>query len=178
MLSKDLNEILTSELFSITGGLFAGIMLAVFFEKIFQFPGLLILIPGFLEMSGALGGSLSSRISSGLFLGVIKPHFGRNPILKSNIIATIVLFIMVSFFLGVFAFFANKFLFGINNVRIIPVALIAGIVSMIITQLTAIATLWLFKKGHDPNNFMGPVITTLGDIVSVISFMIAIVLVT
>lgn len=175
-MNKDVKEILGAELISITGGLFAGTLLAFAVEKFYLIPGMLILIPGFLEMRGALGGSLASRISSGLFLGVIKPKFSGK-LIKSNIIATALLIILSSFILGVFAYLANNYFFGIQNVKIIFVSVIAGAVSIIMTPLTVYTTLLVFRKGHDPNNIMGPYITTMGDIMSVVAFMIAIVVV-
>lgn len=174
MVTKDTKEILSAEFISITGGLLAGTLLAAAANKIYLIPGLFILIPGFLEMRGSLSGSLASRISSGLFLGVIKPHIRNNAIILSNIIATAVLVIMSSLILGVVAYLSSSYFFGIENVKIIFIALIAGVVSLAMTPVTVFTTLWLFRHGHDPNNIMGPYITTLGDVMSVIAFMVAI----
>src|SRR3989344_1944989 len=168
MLNKDEEEILASEFISISGGLVAGILLAVFVQKIYLIPGLFILIPGFLEMRGSLGGSLASRISSGLYLGAIKPRWKKNPLLISNIFATILLIMISSLVLGVFAYVSSKFFFNIDNVQIIFIALIAGTVSLLMTPITVATTLYVFRKGYDPNNIMGPFITTLGDLVSVV----------
>lgn len=173
MLDKDAKEIFAAEFVSITGGLVAGTLLAFIVDKVYLIPGMLILIPGFLEMRGALGGSLASRISSGLFLGVIKPRFGGS-LIKSNIIATALLIILSSLILGIFAYLANNYFFGIESTKIILVSVIAGAVSIIMTPLTVYTTLFVFRRGHDPNNIMGPYITTLGDIMSVVAFMIAI----
>ena len=38
-------------------------------------------------------------------------------------------------------------------------------------------TFYLFRKGHDPNNIMGPFITSTGDVTSIISLLIALVLI-
>jgi len=173
MLDRDEKEILVAEFISITGGLLTGAMLAFALNKIYLIPGLFILLPGFLEMRGALGGALASRISSGLFLGVIKPSFGER-IIKSNMLATAALIIVSSFILGTIAYMANSYFSGITSVKIILVSLAAGIISILMTPITVFTTLWLYRRGHDPNNIMGPYITTLGDIMSVIAFMVAI----
>ncbi len=170
---SDFKEILSAELVSVTGGLLAGVMLSVFLDKIYLIPGLFILIPGFLEMRGSLGGSLASRISSGLFLGVVKPKFSDR-IVRSNILATVMLILISSLILGIFAYIASTYFFGIENVKIIFVSVIAGAVSTVMTPINVYTTLWLFRHGHDPNNIMGPYITTLGDVMSVVAFMIAI----
>ena len=169
---SDFREIFSAEIISITGGLLAGVMLSFIMDKIYLVPGLFILIPGFLEMRGSLGGSLASRISSGLFLGVVKPTF-NDRIVRSNMIATVSLIILTSFVLGTFAYIASIYFFGIDSVKIIFVSLIAGIISTIMTPINVYTTLWLFRHGHDPNNIMGPYITTLGDVMSVAAFMVA-----
>jgi len=55
---------------------------------------------------------------------------------------------------------------------------IAGIiVNAIEIPLTLFTTFYLFRKGHDPNNIMGPFITSTGDVTSIISLLIALVLI-
>ena len=178
LLRKDFREILGAEIVSVPGGLFAGLMLASFTEKLALLPGLFVLIPGFLEMRGNISGSLASRLSSGLFMGALKPRFGKNRILKGNLIASFLLVVVLSLFLGTVAFLVNLLVMGINVPSIILVSFIAGIISnMVEIPLTVATTSWIFKKGHDPNNIMGPYVTTLGDIVSIIALLIGIVVV-
>jgi len=173
MADKDFSEILAAEFISVTGGLLAGIGLAFMAGKISLIPGLFILIPGFLEMRGNLSGSMSSRISSGLFLGVLKPSM-RDRIIKSNMLATAILVVVISLVLGIIAYASSLYFFGIENFSIVIISVIAGMVSLSMTPLTVYTTIWIFRKGHDPNNIMGPYVTTLGDFVSVFAFMIAI----
>ncbi len=178
LLRHDFREILGAELISATGGLFAGLLLASFVDKFALIPGLFIFLPGFLEMKGNISGSLASRLSSGMFLGFVKPRFHRSRVVRGNIIASFLLVIILSLILGSIAYLVSNFVLGINAPQIILVALIAGVISNIIEiPLTIATTFWLFRKGHDPNNIMGPYVTTLGDIVSILSLLIAILLV-
>lgn len=203
MVAKDTKEILIAEFISITGGLFAGTMLSFAVDKIYLIPGLLILLPGFLEMRGNISGSLSARLSAGLFLGAISSKFTKhkvlhlNPIktliqlykfhsrillrdriLRGNVIASFVLVIFTSLFLGVFAYLTSLFFFGIVSQKIIFVALLASVLSNIIEiPLTTMTTFWLFRHGYDPNNIMGPYVTTTGDIISILSLLLAIVII-
>ena len=89
-MDEEFREIFFSEIISITGGLFAGTMLAVFVNKLFLIPGLLILLPGFLEMRGNISGSLAGRLSVDLHLKKLKPalKFKNNVLLKDNIAAS------------------------------------------------------------------------------------------
>jgi len=172
---KDFSEMLTSEIISVTGGLLAGTVLAFATNQIALVPGLFILLPGFLEMRGNISGTTAARLGSGLWTGALKPRIRHNRILKGNLIADIALAIIVSILLGVLAYGASYMIFGIDNVAIIYIAFIAGVLSNVMeVPATVFATFWLFKKGHDPDNIMGPYITTIGDIVSVISLLAAI----
>lgn len=173
---SEVREILSAELISITGAVIAGIILALMTDKLYLVPGFLILLPGFLEMRGAVAGSLASRLSSGLFLGAMKPNIKNSKVLRGNIIATFVLVILTSIILGIVAYAAGLMIFGITSTKIIYVAVFAGILSnILLTPITIFLTFHFFRNGHDPNNVMGPYITTLGDIISVLSLYIALV---
>jgi mgtE-like transporter len=140
-------------------------------------PGMLVLLPGFLEMRGNISGSFASRLSSGLFLGVINPNKIKAHIIKGNLIGSFLQAIIVSFCLGLIVFFFNFFVLGVFMPKIILVPLLAGIVANAIEiPLTLLMTLNLFKRGHDPNNIMGPFVTTTGDITSIIALIFALVL--
>lgn len=177
LMHKDFKEILYGEFVSITGGIVAGTMLAVAVDKIMLVPGLLILLPGFLEMRGGIAGTMSARLSSGLFLKITKPQARNNRFLRENVIAAVILAFVVSLVLGIISFAFSYYFFGITSPKIIYVAVIAGLLSNLIEiPLTIFVNFWLFRRGHDPNNIMGPYITTMGDIVSVVSILIAIVI--
>ncbi|MEM2916610.1 MAG: magnesium transporter [Candidatus Woesearchaeota archaeon] len=167
---REFEEIFVSEFVSVTGGILAGFLLAHATNRLEMIPGILILMPGFLEMRGNISGALAARLSTALHLGWLKKHPGM---LRSNIAAASILAITLSAFLGIVAYIGTLLFFRINYPKIIIVALVAGIISnFIMIPITTKTTLWLFKKGHDPDNIMGPYITTIGDILSVVSLLI------
>lgn len=177
MAISEFREILTAEFISITGGLLGGILLVYFANQIQLIPGLLILLPGFLELRGSISGSMSGRLASGLFLGVVKPKFNQLIIYK-NFFASFILVIVVATLLGSLAAFFSGYFFGVSSLKIIPIAVVAAIISNIVEIPSSIfVTLWLFKRGFDPNNIMGPYVTTIGDIVSIVSIYLAILVV-
>ena len=171
---KDFKEIMSIEFVSVTGGLLAGTMLSFATDKLYLLPGLFILLPGFLEMRGNINGSLAARLSSGMFVGAVKPRIRKNRIMNGNIAASMLLVIIVSAVLGLVAYAASSYFLGISTYKIILIALFAGILSNVIEiPLTIIATFWLFRHGHDPNNIMGPYVTTTGDIISIFALLVA-----
>ncbi len=175
---NNFKEIFSSQIVSIIGGLIAGTVLALYMDKILLIPGMLVFLPGFLSMVHDISGTFAARLSSGLFLGVIKPNKVETKIIKGNLSASFFLAIFVSLILGVVAFLFNLLVLHIFTIKIILLPLIAGALAnaMNIT-LTLFVTFYLFRKGHDPNNIMGPFVTSAGDIIGIISLLIVLVII-
>ncbi|MBX4196816.1 magnesium transporter [Candidatus Pacearchaeota archaeon] len=173
-IDKNFKEIFSSQLISVIGGIIAGSLLALYTNKLELLPGMLIILPGLLDLRGDIGGSFVSRITSGLFLGVIKPGQLNTKIIRGNIAASIILTLFLSFFLGVLATLFTYILFHVWYVSLMMLALVAGLVANVLEiPITLFTTYFLFKRGNDPNNIMGPLVTAVGDIVSIIGLAIA-----
>jgi len=81
--------------------------------------------------------------------------------------------------LGIFAMTTTFLLTGKLSFQVIYIGLTATILATIIqTPLTTFTTVWLFNKGHDPDNIMGPYNTTIGDIISIFCLVITILVIT
>lgn len=177
-LDRNFKEIFTAQLVSIIGGLIAGTLIGVYKDELLLIPGLLIILPGFLELRGNVSGSMASRISSGLFLKVINPRKIKTHIIKGNVIASFLLAIIVSFTLGILGLTFTYLIFHKLAWNLILIPVIAGIIANLIeVPITLLATFYLFKKGHDPNNIMGPFVTSTGDITSVLALLIAVMII-
>lgn len=177
-MDKETGEILSSEIVAIVGGVIAGLILSIFIKRLELVPGVLILLPGFLGMRGNISGSLAARIGSSLHLGTLKPEFKNTRILRDNILAGLTLAVIVSLFLGFIAYFFTMFVFRVDYPIIILISLLAGLISNFVQMpVTVIVSFYLFSRGYDPDNIMGPYITTLGDVISVVSLLLVIMVV-
>ena len=175
MTLSDFKEISAGQFVSITGGLVAGILLVSLEKDLLRVPGLLILIPGFLEMKGNVNGSLASRLSSALHMGSIKPVIKNTPYLRENVLASFILVIVVGAVLGMVSLIATYIYFGVIYIKIIYIALLTSVISDFLSiPLTVITSFWLFRKGHDPDNIMGPYVTTTGDIISMLAIFVSV----
>ncbi len=175
---QNFKELLSSELVSIIGGLIAGTILAASTDKLLLLPGMLILLPGFLEMRGNISGSLASRLSSGLFLGVISPRLRNSKIIKGNLLSSFFLVLVTSLVLGLTAFAFSYYVFHIVSWKIVGLPVLAGLIANAIeVPLTMGVTFYLFRKGHDPNNIMGPFVTSTGDITSIVALLVSILII-
>ena len=171
-------EIITSQMVSVFGGLVTGTILAAYTNKILMIPGMLILLPGLLEMRGNISGTFASRLSAGLFLGVVKPRLKRTKLINANLAASFFLAIITSFILGMIAFAFTYFVLGVTTAKIIFLPVITAIIANIIEiPVTLFATLSLFKRGHDPNNIMGPFVTSTGDVTTTLALLAALVII-
>lgn len=176
--SKDFYEMLSSELVATTGGIISGTLLAIFTDKIFLLPGLFILLPGFLQLKGAIAGTLAARLGTELHLKKIKPG-KKSRLITENNIASFILIFFISLILGVVAYFLTFLVFREHHPVLMLIPLVAAIISSIILfPLTTKLTIWLYKNHHDPDNVMGPYVTSLGDIESIIALLIAVVILT
>lgn len=176
--NHEVGEILFAEFVSVTGGVLAGLGLTLFIDKIIAQPGLFILLPGLLAMRGDVSGTMAARLTVALQLHKLNPKVKHSKIIRDNSIASFSLAMLDGAALGIVAFIATKLIFGVTNPAIIPIAIISAFISTIfMLPLTTTAVFWLHKHGFDPNDVMGPYVTTIGDIIMIASLYLAVILV-
>ena len=114
-------------------------------------------------MRGSIGGTFASRICSG-FTGIIKPDKLFTKLIRENFLAT---FNFDSYKLNcnwTVAFLVNFFILNNLNPDLILIAVLSGIIGNLIEiPLTLFVTIFYFKRGDDPNNSIGPFVSTTGD---------------
>lgn len=159
--------------------IFAGALLDAHVDEFELVPALLILIPPFVSQAGALGGILSSRLSSKLQLGVINPR-GRpqTPALVDGSIV-VVLGVAVFTLIGVVTVGLAAATSQAGPAATITVGgtVLAGLlvlpVTLFVGYYVAVAT---SRLRLDPDNYGVPVITAIMDLagVSAILFVMSI----
>lgn len=167
---------------SLVAGLFAGTILGTetMREGIESVPGILILLPAFLATRGGVYGSLGARLSSGLHQGLIEPRFDLgNRRLRNAVVASFVNGMVVSVGIAVIAFLVLLALGRTGNlVELVGIMVVAGFLSAILMLSVLISVLFAgYRRGLDPDNLIGPVVTTLGDVFGIVFLLIAIFLV-
>jgi len=157
------------------GELVAGVILSNGQLKLEQIPGLLILLPAILSLRGNVSSAMGSRFGSYIHLGLVDPVVKlstfKKPIVKQNIYASIVLNILMSFSLGVFAYIVAV-MGGITQANIFVltfIAVVAGFLSgFFLVFLTIFLAVFTSSKGMDPDNVLTPSVATIGDIFTVL----------
>lgn len=157
----------------------AGTVVEARLHRFVEFPGLLVLVPPFVAVAGALGGILSSRLSSKLQLGVISP--GRLPegpaVLDAGLVA---LFGVVAFgvtgvlgvafsllFLGEGGYAGTGTMIG----GTLSAGLLATVIAIVSGYYIAVAAT---RFRLDPDNHSVPIITSVMDLAGTVSLLAAI----
>jgi len=157
------------------GELIAGVILANGELKLSMIPGLIILLPAILSLRGNISSALGSRFGSYMHMGLVEPELKlstfKKPIVKQNIYASMALNLIMSFFLGVFAYIVTL-MTGIAGASILVltfVAVVAGFLSgFFLVFLTVFLAVFTSSKGMDPDNVLTPTVATIGDIFTVL----------
>ena len=163
---------------SLIAGLFAGTILGseTMRNGIESVPGVLLLLPAFLATRGGVYGSLGARLSTGLHQGLIEPRFQLDRRLTNAIVASFINGMAVSVFIAVVtAFTLTLFGEGGNLLQLVGIMIIAGFLSAVLMLSVLISVIFLgYRRGIDPDNVIGPIVTTLGDVFGVLFLLVGI----
>ena len=166
---------------SLVAGLFAGTILGseTMREGIESVPGILLLLPAFLATRGGVYGSLGARLSSGLHQGLLEPRFEFEGRLRNAVIASFINGMVVSVFIAVITFVVLLVFGGTGSLlQLVGIMVVAGLLSAILMLSVLISVLFVgYRRGLDPDNLIGPVVTTLGDVFGVVFLLVGIYLV-
>lgn len=165
---------------SLVGGILAGTVLGTdgMREAFTDYPGLLILLPAFLATRGNVYGAMGARISSGLHQGLLEPEFSRDDRLVAAVVSSFVNGIGISVFIGILAWVVVGLLPGREPALLAELVLIT-LISGVLTSIVLIGGLLLlvfegYRRGVDPDNLIGPIVTTLGDVFGVVFLFVAV----
>ena len=157
----------------------AGLTIEKRLDEFLAFPALLILIPPFLDASGALGGILSSRVSTKLHLGLVEPsRFSLRPVAE-DVLLILVYAVPLFLVVGVSSNLASVVtgLEGPGVLRMLGVAEVAGIMvtgaAVVVAYYGAAAA---YRFGLDPDNFGIPAVTSSLDLLGAFAIVLALVM--
>ena len=159
--------------------LIAGFVVEKRLKDLLEVEAVLILIPAFLGIAGALGGILSSRLSTQFHLGMDDASPLRSSSSSRGAIDLSVLAVPIFIFSGVIAHLiavvADQSTPGIA--KLILISAIAGsIVTLFVVAVAYYTTMGSFRFGLDPDTYGIPVVTSSLDLVGAFTVILAMVL--
>ena len=153
----------------------AGVALEKRFADLDAFPALLVLLPAFVSSAGALGGLMSGRLSTKLFLGLADPDSVPGRTARSDIAFVYLLFVPVYLLNGLGAHVVAELL-GERSpgaAEMVALALIGGAVATLFVVVAAYyATVVAFRTGVDPDTYGIPVVSSSVDFVGALVFIV------
>jgi mgtE-like transporter len=154
----------------------AGLTIERRMEHFLTYPGLLVLIPPFLEDAGALGGILSARLSSKLHLGTIPPQTIPSVRSWEDIALTYILGVPVFVFVGLSGTLVSAAV-GLETpgmLQMLSLTMLAGAIATTGAIFVAYYTAMLsFRHGLDPDNYGIPVVTSSMDLIGAIALILS-----
>lgn len=157
-------EILAGQLISVSGSVLAGYVLDLTKLELASLAGVFVLLPGVFDLGGSVAGAMGARLNHRLSLGG-QPR----AIIRDAIIHAFMLMIAASLLLATLAGLIGSVLFDGDFVKLFGITTGSVIISGIIgLPLVAGATFAAHKKGVDPDNFIGPIETSIFDTVTIL----------
>lgn len=160
--------------------LVAGITVEKRIDDFLEFPVLLVLLPGYLSTAGALGGVLSSRLSTKLHLGLARPAALPSGAARVDLATTFALAIPVFALLGLVASAAGGLTghAGPTMAELVGVAVFGGLLATVLVVVVAYyGTLAAVRFGVDPDTYGIPMVTSSLDLVGAFTLIVAVVVV-
>jgi mgtE-like transporter len=161
--------------------LLAGIVLGYSDTLLQLLPGLIILLPAALGMRGNIYATLASRLGSAFHMGTITEFNINSKTLRSNILASFSMGIVLSVYLGILA----KLLTIAFNIpamslaEFVSISLFTGILSgVLMMSITIWVSFFSYNKHWDPDNITSPIITAAGDFFTIPSLIISAIFIT
>ena len=148
-------------------------------SKITSILPLLILLPALNNMIGSYGTIVSSKFTTMLYLGKAKKQWWKSSDVRTLFSNIFLIAVMSSVFIGLLASgvsYTKGFGIGVDMIiKIIEISLISTLVMVfVIFILSTTIGLYIYRKNEDPNNFLIPITTSVGDLgsMAIFSFMV------
>jgi len=147
-------------------GLISGTLLSSNEEILYSFPIILLVLPSLNSLIGDISTVLISRLTSHLYIGTLPPKIQKSDRLKQDfygllitILLSLAALIILGYSIGSVSGIEIVNPFLIVTILIFTILLLFGI----LFTFLFISSIFLFKQGKDPNNFLIPFVTSAAD---------------
>jgi mgtE-like transporter len=173
---RTLEQGLVALVLSTLAGFVSGLTLAHVTGRIDRLPGLLVLIPAAVGMRGTIFGAIGARLGTASAAGLFAPSFERDGVLYRNASVAVLTTFSSALWLAVLAGVASAAL-GLESVSIwslVTISVIGGALgSVVILAITVGLSVLSFRRGWDLDSVSSPMVTALGDMVTIPTLFLA-----
>ena len=157
--------------------LVAGAVLGSITDTFERLPGLLVLVPAAIGLRGNVFSALGNRLSTAIHLGNFRLSIRRQTLMGQNVAASLVLTLTLSLLLAVVAKTVAVALGVMNTISILDLALISIVGGSLASLVVLVATILLaagsVRYGWDLDNLTAPLVSTLGDVLTLPALWVA-----
>ncbi len=166
----DAAQTLTALAVNSTTSLIAGLTLGALTGTFERLPGLLVLVPAAIGLRGNVFSALGSRLSTAVHAGTFTPSRRRGTVLIENVVGALLLTTGVSLVLAIGAWLLASAILPTAPISLIDLATIsvAGglLASAVVLAVTIGIAVAAASRGWDLDNLVAPVVSTLGDVLT------------
>jgi mgtE-like transporter len=150
--------------------LVAGAVLGSITPTLERYPGLLVLVPAAIGLRGNVFSALGNRLSTAVHTGMFRLSMRPGSLLGQNVIAALVLTLAMSFFVAGAAKVVAVGLHIEGTISLLHLALVSILGGMLASVAVLVATVALaagsVRYGWDLDNVTAPLVSTLGDVLT------------
>jgi mgtE-like transporter len=173
---RTLRQGLVALVLSTLASFLAGLTLAAITGTLEELPGLFILIPASVGMRGVISGATGARLGTSIAAGLFEVSWRRGGVLRHNAIVGLVLTLASSLYVAVLARL-SALVFGEPSIPLPDLVTISVVGGTLGAALVLVATIVLavvsFRRGYDLDAVGTPIITAIGDMVTLPSLFLA-----
>lgn len=173
---RTLRQGLVALTLSTLAGFVAGLTLAHLTGRLERLPGLIVLIPAAVGMRGTIFGAIGARLGSATAAGLFEPTLARHGVLYRNVHVAILTTFSSSLWLAILAKVASA-AFGHASISIwglVTISVVGGALgSVAILGITVGLAVLSFRRGWDLDSVSTPMVTALGDVVTLPTLFLA-----
>jgi mgtE-like transporter len=135
-----------------------------------RFPGLLVLMPAAIGLRGNIFGSFGNRISTAIHTGTFRLSARRDSVLGQNVLAAVTLTVSMSLILAIVAAVVSVAFDLTGSIDVVDLATISIAGGVLASTLVLVAALGLaggaVRYGWDLDTVTAPLVSTLGDVLT------------
>jgi mgtE-like transporter len=160
-----------------TTSLVAGAVLGSITHTFERLPGLLVMVPAAIGLRGNVFSALGNRLSTAIHLGNFRLSMRRQSLLGQNVAASLILTLTLSLLLAVVAKTVAVALGVMHTISVLDLALISimggALASVVVLVATIVLAAGSVRYGWDLDNLTAPLVSTLGDVLTLPALFVA-----
>jgi mgtE-like transporter len=173
---RTLRQGLVALALSTVAGFVAGLTLSGIGGTLQKLPGLLVLVPAAVGMRGTIFGAIGARLGTTNAAGTFEVTWRRDGVLYRNLYVAIVTTLSSALWLAVLSRMMSA-VFGLPSISVwslVTISVVGGALgSLLILGVTVSLSVLSYRRGWDLDSVSTPMVTALGDMVTIPTLFLA-----